>query len=344
MKLKIYSKYDNSTKKGIMIEPTSYYDELKEPYDLKIKEIKLKIKGHLEQYLYKDNAGVTKSGCFISTSRGKDSVVMEHLVLTVCKEMNLPMIPCFLNNTLNIYPEEMQYWKDFNLKNDITDFRVFLPPKDENGKQITVWSIREKNGFMENFRNKKNIIFNPKTGKTITKRSPDCCEQLKRLSVNKFLMTDEGLNFKCSFDGRRAVENRNRSRNALQRGCTYETKFERPRLIRSFLPILYLTNEDRDRYITENNLLICPTYEKYDLERMGCRNCVAYKKWIVNLAKEPTGLGTRDLEMNLAFMYKTEPLRVKNELTYSFKYIKKNKIQINVNSEQVLQKYWNLVK
>lgn len=343
MKLKLYEKYDNSTKKGIMIDPNSYYDELKTPYDLKLYETKLKIRGHLEQYKYME-CGILKSACFVSSSHGQDSIVVVHLTKVVCDEIGVEMVPVFLNNTLNLYPEEVSYWKKFNKRYNIENsFKQFLPPKDKDGKQITVWTIRNKNQHMENFRNKVNVIFNEKTGNWTKKRSPDCCEQLKRLSVNEYLMGD-GSHLKCSFDGRRAVENNNRSRNIIQRGCTYETSFERPRPIRSFLPIAYWTDDDRDRYIKENFLPICPSYEIHDLDRMGCRNCVAYKKWIVNLAKEPTGLGTKDLQMNLDFMYKTEPNRMKEEIEYSLRYIKRKKLKVNEKSIDVVNKFYDLVK
>lgn len=347
MKLKVYEKYDNSTKKGFMIDPSSFYDALKEPYDLKIYECKLKIEGHLKNYLYTDEQGITRSACFISSSYGKDSLVMTILTKQVCNSLNIPMIPVFLNNTLNLYPEEILYWKKINKRYNLQDcFKMFLPPKDENGKQITVWTIREKNKHMENFRNKVNIIYNPKTKRMIKKRSPDCCEILKRESVNNFLMTngttyliDDGLKYQCSFDGRKASENNNRSRNILQRGCTYVTNFERPRPIRTFIPLAYLTDEDRDKFLIDNFVPICPAYEIHELDRMGCRNCVAYKKWIVNLAKEPTGLGAKDLQMNLEFMQKYEPERVKTELLYSLKYLIKSKIKINSLAYEILHNY-----
>ncbi len=338
MRLTVYPKYDNSRKNGIMIDPNSYFDELKVPYDLKIAETKSKIKGHLEQYTYYED-GIRKNRCFVSSSHGKDSVVMVVLVKQVCDELQIPMIPIFLNNTLNIYPEELKYWKSFNKRYNLTDaFKVFIPPKDADGKQITVKSIREKNGNMENFRNKKNYIFNPKTGNTVLKYSPDCCEQLKRLSVNDHLMND-GLHLQCSFDGRRAVENRNRSRNILQRGCTYETDFERPRKIRAFLPIAYFTDEDRNRFLIENFIPVCPAYENHNIERMGCRDCVAYKSWIINLATDPTDLGVNDLKRNLTFMKEHQPDRMIDEIKYSIHQIHLNKIKVNHKAMQVLSEF-----
>lgn len=338
-RLKLYEKYDNTRKNGIMIDPNSYFDELKMPYDLKLDETRLKIKGHLENYSYNDSDGKKRSACFVSTSFGKHSIIITHLTKTICDEIGMEMVPLFLNNTLNLFPEEPAYWKKFakryNLENAL---KIFIPPKDENGKQITVWSVREKNGYMENFRNKKNIIYNPKTKRYVTKRSPDCCEQLKRESVNEYLMED-GTHLQCSFDGRLGVENNNRSRNALQRGCTYVTNFERPRPIRSFLPILYWTFEDSNKYIKDNFLPLCPSYEIHNLERMGCRNCVAYKSWMINLATNPTDLGSIDLKMNLGFMSKHEHIRMIEEIEYFFRTIKRKNITVNPKALEVISSF-----
>lgn len=72
------------------------------------------------------------------------------------------------------------------------------------------------------------------------------------------------------------------------------------------------------------------------------RNGAAYKQWILSQIKDPTNLGLKTIKMNFDFMIKTEPNRLKNEITYTLNKIKKDKPKINADSYNfVLEFYKN---
>jgi len=138
------------------------------------------------------------------TSHGKDSLVLVHLVWRASKELQMEnKIEYWLNNTLNLYKEEKAYWKLFNEWLGIEkQFRVFSPPKLKNGKQATVWSIAEMVGHLPTFRHSAITGTKYKHGNV-----PECCDILKKKSVNDFIKTlPESERVDCQFIGTRGQE------------------------------------------------------------------------------------------------------------------------------------------
>lgn len=347
--LKVPDKYIvGGHKKQFIMERSTLDFEMNLPLDLKLKETLNLIEAGLKYYMYVDTDGLTKSACFVSSSRGKDSGILEYLIKKVCDDLKIPMIPILLSNTLNLFPEEINYWKLFNKRYNLTDaFHSFLPPKDEDGNQITVHTIREKNQQMENFRNKSQKVWNEKTQRFNKSTEPNCCYILKFRSVNEFLESDAGKHLKCSFDGRRAEENNNRSRLILQHCRSFESGHKRPRKFRNILPMGMWRDTDIEEFAKQNFIPICPSYKIHNLQRMGCRNCVAYKSWIISQCSDPTGLRTNDLIKNLADMEKFDAERLKTDLIYSIKKLKSKKTIVDPKALQILDNYalkYNLLK
>ena len=344
MPVKLNPKYKKSKhNKGFMLDPNSLIAEQKAPLDLKVMESITIIEGHLEQFKFTDTDGQLTSACWVSTSRGKDSVVLEHLVLQALKNLGMKKIPHILSNTLNLYPEEIKYWKLINRRFGLVEEETFLsmiPPKID-GKQITVKLIREKNGTLENFRGKYQKFFNDVTKRFAKQTEPDCCYQLKFKSVNEYLKSDKGKYLKCSFDGRRAAESQNRSRTILQRCRSYLTKHKRPREIQTCLPMGFWTDDDIHNYMTKNLIPLCPSYEIHKLDRMGCRDCTAYKSWLIKELQDPTGMGISSARRNLEFMKKTEPERMYDLIEYTVRQKEIHKLDFHKDANKVLDEFRN---
>ena len=257
------------------------------------------------------------------------------------KELKMKRIPHLLVNTLNLYPEEINYWKLFNKRYGFTkglDFIELIPPKDSNGKQVTVKSVREKNNALENFRNAKQQVYNESTGQYKTQRMPSCCHELKVKSFVEYI-ENEGKYLKCSFDGRRAEENQNRRRTILQRCRTYETDYDLPRVFRKCLPLGFWTDKDVSTFIEQNFIPICPSYKIHDLTRMGCRDCTAFLDWLLVQLKDPTTLGINTAERDLLFMQKTEPERMAEVIEYTIRKINNHNIVLNPKAFELLDRF-----
>lgn len=316
----------NGHKKQHILQRETLDFEMNLPIDLKLKETENLIEAALKYFSFIDIDGIKKTNCYVSSSYGKDSGLNVYLIKKCCDKLKIQMIPILLANTLNLYPEEIKFWKTFNHRYGLEPFfKQFLPPKDESGKQITVHTIREKNQQMENFRNKNQKQWNPKTQRFIIQTEPNCCKALKFTTLNQWLESNEGKNIVCSFDGRRAEENENRSRLILQKCRSFETSHKRPRKFRVILPLGMWRDIDVNKFHKDNFIPINPAYKNHNLKRMGCRNCVAFKNWIVDQATDPTGLRTNDLLMNIQAMEKFDVQRLQLELNFAVKKLKRLK-------------------
>lgn len=256
--------------------------------------------------------------CFVVSSHGKDSIVMVHLIWRACKDLKIPMIEVWLNHTLNVYIEEKAYWDLFNKKYGIEDkFRVFYPPKDEKGKNQTVWTIAEKVGHLPNFRATYKKAKGYKHGNT-----PECCDILKKASVNKYLKgiaKDE--RYDCHFVGTRAEESQIRRLGVLQRCRSYLTKYRKPYPIRTVTPLSFWKAVDVLEYFHRYDIPKNPTYDVHNLQRMGCSSCPAHIGWEARLARDPTTIGYGMLKRNLAILQKTEPERFDNAIKALVKWV-----------------------
>ncbi len=281
--------------KTFVLQAFELEDKLAGSFEEKEAESLDLIKNHLKEF----------KKCFVASSHGKDSVVMVHLIIRACKELKIPMIEVWLNHTLNIYSEELDYWKLFNKKYEIEDqFRVFYPPKDEKGKNQTVWTIADKVGHLPNFRATYNKVTR-KHGHT-----PECCDILKKASINKELKEiPKDARYDCHFVGTRAQESQIRRLGVLQRCRTYLTKYRKPYPIRTVTPLSFWKATDILEYFHRYKLPVNPAYAIHNQERLGCSSCPAHLGWVKRLAIDPTTVGYGMLKQNLAILQRTEPIR-----------------------------------
>jgi 3'-phosphoadenosine 5'-phosphosulfate sulfotransferase (PAPS reductase)/FAD synthetase len=251
--------------------------------------------------------------CFVSTSYGMDSIVLMHLVIKACKTVGCELPEFFLNDTLNTYKEEPEYWKLINEKFGIEDkFRKFKPPVDEKGNRYTVWSIAKKWGYLPNFRktqrdgNNKIRVLNKGDDGGI----PKCCEILKKKSMKELLKgLPKDQRYDCHFVGTRAEESRMRAMGVLQRCRSYVIKTRFPYQIRAVTPLSFWTKADIYEYYARYDIPKNPTYAIHNIDRMGCASCPAHRFWEVRLASDPTSEGQGMLKMNLKILKSTQPER-----------------------------------
>lgn len=261
---------------------------------------------------------------FGATSWGMDSVVMVSLILRAWEKaiadghkVEKPMF--FLNDTLNTFKEEKQYWKDivefFGIEDNV---KTFIPPKDENGRQQTVWTIAEKHGHLPSFRSMvgRGKAFRKTQGDKTEKiikgggQTPECCNILKKASLKKYLKgLPEEDRFDLHFIGTRAEESRMRQMSVLQRCRTYLITSMFPYPIRAVTPLAYFTKrvykkhqcheEVIEKEITEFvNICICghDDHQHLDIynpdseeEAQTCHDCDCKKYKQVSSKKVKTG-------------------------------------------------------
>lgn len=138
----------NDPSKSFVLFPFELHEKLRESFEVKEAESIELIKNHLKTF----------PECFTASSHGSDSLILVHMVMRAWKELivDYPRIKkpkVFLNHTLNVYKEESKFWDKINKFLDIEDvFQIFYPPKNNDGKQYTVWNIAEEVGHLPDFR------------------------------------------------------------------------------------------------------------------------------------------------------------------------------------------------
>lgn len=319
--LKMYNPPEGK-KSTFKLDPHSYYEALKDPFELKELESLNLIKAHLQEF----------KKCFVATSHGKDSLVMTHLVWRACQELKIPMIECWLNDTLNTFKEEKAFWELFNKWLGIEDkFRIFMPPKLPNGKQATVWSVAELYGHLPVFRTPRFLIKKHRQhGKNdYVGHTPKCCDWLKKKSINDFLKSlPKEERFDCHFVGTRAEESYIRRMGVLQRCRSYLAKTRKPYPMRTVTPLSFWTKADVYQYFEKWKMPRNPTYEIHNLQRLGCASCPAYKGWELVLARDPTNEAKGMLRQNLKILKRTEPDRY-------------NEVINNLKKHHLMPELWN---
>jgi len=299
--------------KSFILFPFELHAKRKETFEQKETESVELIKNHLKIF----------KKCYVVSSHGKDSLVLVHLIWRACNELEIPMIEVWLNHTLNTYKEEKDFWIQFNKWLGIEDkFKVFYPPKDENGKQYTVWSIAKKVGYLPNFRRtarRESLSYK-------YSNIPECCAILKKKSINEFLKhLPSDQRYDCHFIGTRAEESQMRSLGVLQRCRSYLIKTRHPYPIRACTPLSFWNKTDIYEYFHRYNLPQNPTYQIHNLDRMGCASCPAHKNWEIRLANDPTEEGFGMLKQNLTILKETEPERLKQSILILKEYLKSAK-------------------
>lgn len=290
------------------IEPYEVKFEMDKPYEDKLKETYSIIREHLKSF----------KRAQIATSWGKDSVVMSAIVMDIClnefkwnpRTRNFPVFT--LAHTNNIFPEEPEYWERIRLQLGIpsTKFKIFKP-KYEDGTDKTVWSIAKDVGHLPSFRNVDNKDIPYKF-----RNEPECCYQLKRQSVNKYLKKQKKYQrHELIIVGIRAEESRARKFSVMMHCRTFSTRHKRPYVSRTLTPLAFWTAKDIDRFFEERGLEKCPVYKIHNQERMGCASCPAHVNWEKRLAEDPTGTGVGMLKLNLQILRVTQPNRFWNSIS-----------------------------
>jgi 3'-phosphoadenosine 5'-phosphosulfate sulfotransferase (PAPS reductase)/FAD synthetase len=289
--------------KTFILYPFEMYEQQSKPFDQKEQETLEFIMEHLKAF----------DKPFVATSFGSDSIVLMHLVMRACKKLGIEYPDMFLNDTLNTFKEEKQYWADMIKLWDIQDkVKLFKPPVDERGNMMTVWSIAKKVGHLPSFRSirKKQKDGKNKTAKEMggsKGKTPECCDILKKKSMKKFINSlPEKDRYNLSFVGTRAQESNARSNAVLQRCRTAILKSFIKYPIRNCTPLSFWTMEDTQKYYLVHGIPKNPAYKAHDMERMGCASCPAHKFWATRLAKDPTNEGFGMLKQNFKILKETE--------------------------------------
>jgi len=316
------------------------------PFEQKVEETIEFIENHLKSF----------KKPYIATSFGSDSIVLMHLVMRASKNLGLEYPDMFLNDTLNTFKEEKQYWADITKEWGIIDkVKLFKPPTDEKGNMYTVWSIAKKYGHLPSFRAWKKINKDG-TGVLTTKEmggsggnTPECCDILKKKTLKKYLNSlPEDQRYDLQFVGTRAEESHMRRSSVLQRCRTYVFKHFVKYPIRTCTPLSFWTMEDTRKYYEVNNIPFNPAYKAHDQDRLGCASCPAHINWEIRLAKDPTNEGFGMLKMNLKLMKQfidegtEKPERLENSITTLRKYISSNESKSLTDIQR--QKIIDLVK
>ena len=299
-KLRIFPKKRQIPKKQpktFILFPFELHAKMRETFEEKEEESLRLIKAHLTEF----------KKPYVVSSHGKDSVVLVHLILRACKELKIPMIEVWLNHTLNVYKEEKEYWDKLNKLLGIEDkFRVFYPPKDENGNMYTVWSVAEKYGHLPHFRSTSKHL----KGSYKNTNTPECCAVLKKQSIKDYLKgLPEDKRYDCVFVGTRAEESQIRSLGVLQRCRSYFVKTRVAYPHQTATPLSYWKKINIFEYFSRYHLPENPTYKIHDIERMGCASCPAHKNWEFRLLRDPTSEGFGMFRQNMKILKGTELAR-----------------------------------
>lgn len=315
--------------KTFMIYPFEMFEQQKKPFEVKDEETMEFIENHLKAF----------KKPYIATSFGSDSIVLMHLVMRACKNLSIEYPDMFLNDTLNTFKEEKQYWADMiKLWNIADKVKLFKPPTDDRGNMYTVWSIAKKYGHLPSFR----VIRGGKTNKLGGSRgsTPECCNILKKATMKNYLKSmPKEDRYDLQFVGTRAEESHVRANSLLQRCRSYVHKTFVNYHMRTCTPLGYWTKEDIDKYYQKYDIPKNPAYQAHNMERMGCASCPAHKNWEIRLAKDPTNEGFGMLKMNFKLMKEfidngTEnPERLIKSIQTLKKYIK-NKDSDELTDEQ----------
>jgi len=289
--------------KTFILYPFEMYEQIAKPFEVKEADTIEFIKEHLKAF----------DKPYVATSFGSDSIVLMHLVMRACKELGIEYPDMILNDTLNTFKEEKQYWADMIKLWGIADkVKLFKPPVDKDGKQQTVWTIAKKVGHLPSFRSirKKQADGNNLTAKQMggsKGKTPECCDILKKKTLKHMLNSlPDKERYNLSFVGTRAQESNARSNAVLQRCRTSILKTFIKYPIRTCTPLSFWTMDDTQQYYIVHGIPKNPAYKAHDMERMGCASCPAHKFWATRLAKDPTNEGFGMLKQNFKILKETE--------------------------------------
>lgn len=193
----------------------------------------------------------THDNLLISSSFGKDSVTLIHLVMETTKDFDI-----VFNKTGVQFQETIEFIDNLKEKWDL-DVKVIEPDH-------TFWEIVDEYGYPKESRNSK-------TGDT---REPKCCKYLKEKPMKEFIREND---YDLDFVGLTGGEGRQRRWAYIRQGCAiYEHKTWG---IDKCIPLIWWEQNDVWDYVNRENLPTNPVYEKYGLNRTGCIPCTGHKEW-----------------------------------------------------------------
>lgn len=219
---------------------------------------------------------------YIAYSGGKDSCVLSKLVDLALPDNDIPRVFCdtgieynlirkFVNQQMesdsriiiirpNVSIVSMLEEDGYPFKSK--DFSQKVHTYRTKGMTTTIekYLTRQSNGFY--CPNKLRYIFEQDS--TPFKISDLCC---KRLKIEPFKVYEKRSNRKISIKGLLKSEKGRR----LKSHCTI---FNQRGKLKSFNPIVEVTNEWEDWFIDEHDIELCALYyEPYCFERTGCKGC-----------------------------------------------------------------------
>jgi phosphoadenosine phosphosulfate reductase len=236
-------------KEGWRYEYAQTYDQLQaeiaKPFEEKLKRTKQLIK----LFATRDNASV-------ACSFGKDSIVVTFL----CYEVN-PKIKVNFNNT------KVEFKQTLEIRDKVVDEWDLNFYELHPAKGVTFFSINDR------------ILREGQRLDDGHKHANQCCYGLKE---RPFTLWAREQNIRFNFTGITAQESRNRMWTACAKGQEY---FSQKMGVWKIHPILYWTEEEVWQFTKDNNLPVNEAYAKYDLDRIGCKPCMSYKKWKPTLSR-----------------------------------------------------------
>lgn len=181
----------------------------------------------------------------IAISGGIDSAVMLHMIRQI-----QPVRAVWINTGIE-YPETRSYMKH------IQDLDIINPER-------TYWDIVNEFGFPEESRKNK---------------QPACCRWLKEYPMRDYCKEND---VDCVFTGLIASEGQHRRYNYILRGANY---FHKSWNLAKATPLILFRKKEIWQYQSENQIPVNPAYEKYNLERIGCKACTGFKGWQAQMEK-----------------------------------------------------------
>lgn len=194
------------------------------------------------------NALQKHKDAFVSCSFGRDSIVLLHLVKTLTDRVKV--IHCNTGIEFRENLDLMHYLtEEWNL------VTYSLKPRK------TFWQCVREYGY-------------PKPVRGQTHGTPHCCYYLKEAPTIKFLRYFRNP---LDFVGITGDEGRARRWTYIVKGSFYY--FCRSYNIHKCTPLLFWTKEDISAYTQEYGLPESEAYQKYGLERTGCKWCTGHLDW-----------------------------------------------------------------
>lgn len=187
----------------------------------------------------------------ISSSFGKDSVVLIHLVHRID-----PLVRIVMNNTGVMFPETLEYQRMLTKKWEL-DVDIVTPKQ-------TFFEIVREHGYPKTSRNTK----------TGDKREPACCKILKADPMVEYI---KGRGVDLDFVGLCGYEGRQRRWAFVSKGSALY--YMKTWSIHKCIPLIWWGEEDIWQYIHDNDIPVNPAYEKYNQRWTGCVTCTGHKRW-----------------------------------------------------------------